>query len=80
MEKNSSGEEIPVVPAAIEALRDCILNNPGEIVLLAIGPFSNVGMLFAAYPETAMLLKKLVMMGGSFLGERKVYLGHRERM
>ncbi|MBE6571416.1 MAG: nucleoside hydrolase [Ruminococcaceae bacterium] len=71
VEKTPSGDELPIVPAAIEAMRDCIVNNPGEIVLLAIGPFSNVGMLFAAYPETAPLLKKLVMMGGSFFGNER---------
>ena len=71
IEVDGVGNELPVVPAAIKAMRDCIVNNPNEITLLAIGPFSNVGMLFAAYPETAPLLKKLVMMGGSFFGNER---------
>lgn len=47
-------------------LRDAILSNPGEVTLLAIGPMTNVGLLFAAYPETAQALKRLVLMGGNF--------------
>lgn len=47
-------------------VRDTIYQNPGEIVLLAIGPLTNVAVLFTLYPETAKLLKRLVIMGGRF--------------
>jgi len=47
-------------------MRRTILSHPGEVTLLAIGPMTNVGLLFAAYPETAAALKRLVLMGGNF--------------
>lgn len=50
----------------LEFMRDTILDNPGEVTLLAIGPMTNVGLLLAAYPETARRLKRLVLMGGNF--------------
>lgn len=51
---------------AVRFLHDTIHAHPGEVVLLAIGPFTNVGLLFAQYPETVALLKGLVVMGGWF--------------
>ncbi len=55
---------------AVEFLRDMIESRPGEITLLAVGPFTNIGLLFATYPETAKKLKKLVVMGGVFTNRR----------
>jgi purine nucleosidase len=51
---------------AIAFLRDTIRANPGEVTLLAIGPMTNVALLFATYPETPGLLKELVLMCGVF--------------
>lgn len=51
---------------AVEFLRQTIRANPGEVVLLAIGPFTNVAALFAADEEIPSLLKSLVLMGGVF--------------
>ena len=51
---------------AVEFMRRTIRANPGEVVLLAIGPLTNAGLLFAVDPEAAGLLKALVMMAGSF--------------
>ncbi|GHT60849.1 hypothetical protein FACS1894109_18930 [Spirochaetia bacterium] len=51
---------------AIEFLRQTIHENPGEITLLAIGPMTNVGLLFAIDPEVPKLLKELVLMCGVF--------------
>jgi len=51
---------------AIEFMRQTIHDHPGEIVLLAIGPLTNVALLFAVDPETPALLKSLVLMGGLF--------------
>lgn len=47
-------------------MRDTILANPGEVTLLAVGPLTNVGLLFGAYPQAAQALKALVLMGGNF--------------
>ncbi|HOJ20657.1 MAG TPA: nucleoside hydrolase [Armatimonadota bacterium] len=52
--------------AALEFMRQTIRQRPGEIVLLAIGPMTNLGLLFAADPEIPSLLKELVLMCGVF--------------
>lgn len=51
---------------AIEFMRRTIRENPGEVTLLAIGPMTNVGLLFAVDPEIPALLKQLVLMCGVF--------------
>src|ERR1019366_6800400 len=51
---------------AIDFLRRTIRENPGEVTLLAIGPMTNVGLLFAVDPGIARLLKRLVLMNGHF--------------
>jgi inosine-uridine nucleoside N-ribohydrolase len=51
---------------AVEFLRRTIRAHPGEITLLAIGPLTNVALLFAADEEIPRLLKGLVLMCGVF--------------
>ena len=55
----SSGE-------AVDFLRRTIRENPGEVVLLGIGPMTNIAALFAADEEIPKLLKGLVLMCGDF--------------
>ncbi|MBA7586302.1 Non-specific ribonucleoside hydrolase RihC [subsurface metagenome] len=52
---------------SIEFLRRTIHKYPGEVVLLTIGPLSNIGLLFRVDPEIPSLLKGLVMMCGVFI-------------
>jgi len=51
---------------ALEFMRETIRKHPGEVTLLAIGPMTNVGILFAMDPEIPSLLKRLVLMCGVF--------------
>jgi inosine-uridine nucleoside N-ribohydrolase len=51
---------------AIEFMSQTIRAHPGEVVLLTIGPLTNIGQLFTADPGIARLLKGLVLMGGIF--------------
>jgi inosine-uridine nucleoside N-ribohydrolase len=51
---------------AVGFLRDTIRKYPGEVTLLAIGPMTNLALLFALDPEIPHLLKALYMMIGSF--------------
>jgi purine nucleosidase len=51
---------------AVEFLRRTIRSNPGEVTLLAIGPLTNVALLFRADPEIPLLLKRFVLMCGVF--------------
>ncbi len=48
-------------PPAVDFLRDTIRARPAEIMLLAIGPLTNLGVLFALDPEMPSLLKQLVL-------------------
>jgi inosine-uridine nucleoside N-ribohydrolase len=51
---------------AIEFLRRTIRANPGEIVLLTIGPLTNIALLFKTDPKIPRLLKSIVLMCGVF--------------
>mgnify|MGYP001021166680 CR=1 FL=1 len=51
---------------AIEFMRRTIRVNPNEIVLLSIGPLTNIALLFKIDPEIPKLLKGLVSMAGAF--------------
>lgn len=51
---------------AVGFLRDTIRSHPGEVTLLAIGPMTNLGLLFTLDPEIPHLLKALYMMIGAF--------------
>lgn len=53
---------------AIEFLRHTIRAHPGEITLFAIGPLTNIALLFHSDPEIPGLLKQLVLMCGVFRG------------
>lgn len=51
---------------ALTFLRSAIRSRPGEITLLAIGPLTNIALLFALDPELPAMLRQIVMMGGRF--------------
>ncbi len=51
---------------AIEFMRRTIRENPNEVTLLAVGPMTNIALLFAVDPEIPVLLKRLVIMCGAF--------------
>lgn len=54
---------------ALDFLRHTIRSRPNEITLLAVGPLTNVAALFVSDPETAALLKRVVLMCGVFQTE-----------
>jgi inosine-uridine nucleoside N-ribohydrolase len=62
---------------AIAFLQETIRSQPGEIVLLTIGPLTNIALLFSLDPEIPQLLKGLVMMCGVFTN-RLAGVGPRE--
>ncbi len=63
---------------AVEFLRQTIRAHPGEVVLLAIGPLTNIALLFASDAEIPSLLKGLVMMCGVFTNTPPGSVGMRE--
>lgn len=52
--------------AAVEAMTAEILDHPGEVTLVAIGPLTNVALALRAEPRLAPALFSLVIMGGVF--------------
>ncbi len=52
---------------AVEFLHRTILAHPNKITLLTIGGLTNIALLLTLYPETAVNIKSLMMMGGKFL-------------
>lgn len=63
---------------AVDYLRRTIRQRPGEITLLAIGPMTNMALLFAIDPEIPSLLKQLVLMCGVFTAAGQRGPGGRE--
>ena len=51
---------------AVDFLAHTIRSHPGEVILLAVGPLTNAGLLFSDDPDVANLLAGLVLMGGNF--------------
>ena len=51
---------------AIEFMRRTIRTRPHEITLLAIGPLTNLALLFTTDPEIPSLLREMVLMCGVF--------------
>jgi len=60
---------------AIGFMRDIIYKNPGEVTLLAVGPLTNVALLFASDKNIASMLKRLVIMCGNFGFDEAVKTG-----
>lgn len=59
---------------AITFMKETIEANPHEITVLAIGPLTNIGALFSAYPHLAALVKEVSIMGGSFFEEAIAFM------
>jgi inosine-uridine nucleoside N-ribohydrolase len=51
---------------AVEFMRKTIRDNPDEVILLSIGPLTNIALLFKIDPEIPKLLKGMVSMAGAF--------------
>ncbi|PHY13636.1 nucleoside hydrolase [Caulobacter sp. B11] len=51
---------------AHQAIIDLARQHPGEVVLCAVGPLTNLALALQADPEVASLLKSVVVMGGAF--------------
>lgn len=59
-------------PNAVDFMEKAIEKNPGQITLISIAPFSNVGALISKDPAVFRKLKRVVIMGGS------VYRGYND--
>ena len=65
------GAELPKSDApeptktAWDALYDAAVEAKGELILIAVGPLTNIGLALAKYGDLPKLIKKAVIMGGS---------------
>jgi len=57
--------------SATDFMAEVIRANPNEVVLLAVGPLTNVAELFSKHPDTAGLLKSLQLMCGRFTNSQQ---------
>lgn len=54
--------------SALDFMRQTIYENPGEVILITIGPPSNIARLFLMDPKIPSMLKGFYLMGGKFGG------------
>jgi inosine-uridine nucleoside N-ribohydrolase len=53
---------------AVETILEEARALPGELVLVPIGPMTNIAHAIMAYPELNKLIKEIVFMGGAMIG------------
>lgn len=56
---------------AVQFLINTIRKFPGEIILLTVGPLTNIGLLFSVDPQIPSLLKGVYSMCGHYLRKNK---------
>jgi purine nucleosidase len=49
-----------------DLLINCVLNYPGRVTILALGPMTNIALAVQKSPEIAALVKGVIAMGGTF--------------
>jgi purine nucleosidase len=55
----------PTSETSLDLLTRAVRDQPGDVVVVTIGPMTNVADLVAAEPDWAPLVKRLVVMGGA---------------
>src|SRR5918997_3677544 len=63
---------------AVDYIVRTIVENPGEIHLVAVGPLTNVAMAFLREPRLAEWLSHLTIMGGAIRGRSELHLPYVE--
>jgi inosine-uridine nucleoside N-ribohydrolase len=58
----------PASESATEILHRIVSGSPGEVSLIALGPLTNIASAFQAYPNLAIQVREIVLMGGSLSG------------
>tara|TARA_B100000029_G_scaffold515767_1_gene624558 strand:- start:1731 stop:2717 length:987 start_codon:yes stop_codon:yes gene_type:complete len=54
---------------AVDFLENAIKENPGEIILVPIGPLTNIAELLTRNPKIAKDIKEIILMGGNALSQ-----------
>lgn len=55
----------PIDKSAAEFIIDTVRAYPGEVMLVPVGPLTNIALALKADPEIAHMIKKIVLMGGA---------------
>lgn len=50
---------------SVIAMKDVLLNSEEKVVIMAIGPLTNIAVLLSLYPKVKEKIEKIVIMGGS---------------
>lgn len=53
---------------SVQVLYQAVLEEQGEIEILALGPLTNLALLICEYPEVRTLIKRITLMGGAVSG------------
>lgn len=62
----------PIDKHAAQFIVETIMQNPGQITLVAVGPMTNVGLALQLEPRIAQHARNVVIMGGSVLAPGNV--------
>ena len=63
---------VPALGDAIEVMIDLIKDRPGELILVTLGPLTNIALALQRAPEIAGLVKRCYVMGGTGSGPGNV--------
>jgi inosine-uridine nucleoside N-ribohydrolase len=55
----------PVAAHAIDVIIETIMNSPGEITLVPVGPLTNIALALRREPRIAQSVREVVIMGGA---------------
>jgi inosine-uridine nucleoside N-ribohydrolase len=61
-------ERFPETLPAWDALYQAAVQHAGELVLIAVGPMTNIGLTLTKYKDFPNLIKRIVIMGGAAVG------------
>jgi len=72
-------ENVRLSDHAVDFIRKTVMDNPGEITLVTIGPLTNIAAAIIREPAIAKQVKQIVMMGGvTRLGAGGIHLEYAE--
>lgn len=61
------GDKQPAEQPAWDVIWNEAVKAKGELVVIAVGPFTNIGIALMKYPDLPKYIKRFVVMGGSFV-------------
>lgn len=69
---------MPMPEFAVDYIIRIVMENPGQIHLICVGPLTNAAMVFLREPKVAQNLAGLTIMGGAQRGANGLYLPYGE--